>query len=67
MVVRVIDLIKWVFFLGGVRVTPVACIEVPRLGVESELQLTAYTTAHGNMRSELYLRPAPQLTTTPDL
>ena len=26
-------------------------IEVPRLGVKSELQLPAYTTAHGNTRS----------------
>ena len=26
-------------------------MEVPRLGVESELQLSAYTTAHGNARS----------------
>jgi len=26
-------------------------MEVPRLGVESELQLLAYTTAHGNAGS----------------
>ena len=26
-------------------------IEIPRLGVESELQLMAYTTAHGNAGS----------------
>ena len=26
-------------------------VEVPRLGVESELQLPTYTTAHGNVRS----------------
>ena len=43
----------WVFitvfcFLGP-HVWP---IEVPRPGVESELQLPAYTTAHGKARSE---------------
>ena len=26
-------------------------MEVPRLGIKSELQLPAYTTAHGNARS----------------
>ena len=37
-------------------------VEVPRLGVKSELQLLAYTTAHGSTRSELHLQPTPQLT-----
>ena len=40
-------------------------MEVPGLGVESELQLPAYTTATA-MRSELSLQPPPQLTATPD-
>ena len=38
-------------------------MEVPRLGVESELQLPAYTTATG---FELRLRPQPQLMATLD-
>ena len=37
-------------------------VEVPRLGVESGLQLPAYTTATG---SKQRLRPTPQLTATP--
>ena len=38
------------------------CMEVPRLGIELELQLPAYTTAtDSNTGSELRLRPAPQL------
>jgi len=36
-------------------------IEVPRLGVKSELQLLAYATAHSNARSKLSLQPTPQL------
>ena len=32
-------------------------MEVPRVGVESELQLTAYTTAHGNPLSEARIEP----------
>ena len=40
-------------------------MEVPRLGVESELQLPACITATGyNLGSELCLRPTPQLTAT---
>ena len=35
-------------------------MEVPSLGVESELELPAYTTAMQD------LRPTPQLTATPD-
>ena len=39
-------------------------MEVSRLGLESELQLLAYTTAHGNARSlnplsEAGIKPAP--------
>ena len=41
-------------------------MEVPRLGVEMELQLPAYTNSHSNSGSELRLRPTPQLTATPD-
>ena len=46
------------FFLGHV--------EVPRLGVEPELQLLAHTTATANAESELHLPPTPQLMATPD-
>ena len=41
-------------------------MEVPRLGVESELQLPAYATATAKAGSEPHLRPTPQLRTTPD-
>ena len=34
-------------------------MEVPRLGVESELQLPAYTAAHGNTRSLARIEPVP--------
>ena len=34
-------------------------MEVPRLGVESELQLPAYVIATANVRSKLYLQPIP--------
>ena len=37
----------WFFFLGPHP----QLMEVPRLGVKSELQLLAYTTAHSNARS----------------
>ena len=42
--------------------------EVPRLGVESELQLQLPGVHHScsNTRSEPHLRPTPQLMTTPD-
>ena len=42
-------------------------MEVPRLGVESELPLLAYTTATTTRGSEPRLRPTPQLTATPEL
>jgi len=41
-------------------------MEVPRLGVESELQLPAYTTATDIPGSDLCLGPTPQMTATPD-
>ena len=37
------------------------CMEVPRLGVESELQLLACANSHSNATSELHLRSMPQL------
>ena len=40
-------------------------MEVPRLGVTLELQLLTYTTAI-ETPGEPRLRPAPQLTATPD-
>ena len=39
-------------------------MEVPRLGVQSELQLLSTATATED--SELHLQPTPQLTATPD-
>ena len=41
-------------------------MEVSRPGVESELQLLAYPTAHSDVGSEPRLRPTPQLTAPPD-
>ena len=41
-------------------------IEVPKLGVDLELELPAYPTAMGNTRSEPCLRPTPQLIATLD-
>ena len=39
------------FFFGGVSLGPhLRHIEVPRLGVQLELQLSTYTIAHGNAR-----------------
>ena len=37
-------------------------MEVPRLGVESELQLLVYTHSHSNAVAEPHLQPTPQLT-----
>ena len=43
-------------------------MEVPRLGVQSELQLLVYTTGTNNhTRSEPRPQPIPQLTATPNL
>ena len=41
-------------------------LEVPRLGVEAELQLPAYTTATATTGSQPHLQPTTQLTATPD-
>ena len=42
-------------------------MEIPRLGIESEMELLAYTTATATPDpSERGLRPMPQLTGTPD-
>ena len=41
-------------------------MEVPRLGIELELSLLAYTRVTSNARSELCLRPTPQLMAMPD-
>jgi len=49
---------KFVFLFLPFRAAPMA-YEVPRLGVESELQLPAYTTATAT-------RDLPQLKATPD-
>ena len=44
--------LKKVFFLSFIFLGPhLRHMEVPRLGVESELQLLAYTKAHGNAGS----------------
>ena len=40
-------------------------MEVPRLGVESELQLPAYTTATATLDPSRHLQPTPQLAETP--
>ena len=41
-------------------------MEVPRLGVELELQPAGLRHSHSNTRSELHLGPTPQFTATPD-
>ena len=41
-------------------------MEILWLGVELELQLPAYATAHNKARSKPALWPAPQLSTMPD-
>ena len=41
-------------------------MDVPRLGVESELQVPAYATATAKVAPKLLLQPASQLTATPD-
>ena len=52
----------FVCFFGGPHLRP---MEVPRLRVELELQLPAYTSAiDRNVESELRLRPTPQLMVT---
>ena len=41
-------------------------MEVPRLGVESELQVLVDTTATSNLGYELHLQPSLKLMTTSD-
>ena len=41
-------------------------MDVPRLGVESELQLLVYATATATQDPKLCLRPTPQLTAMPN-
>ena len=41
-------------------------MDVPRLGVDSELQLLAYTRATATQDLEPCLSPTPQLMATPD-
>ena len=41
-------------------------MEIPRLGVETEVQLLTYTTATATRDTEPHLRPTPQLTATRD-
>jgi len=36
-------------------------MEVPRVGVQSELHLPAYAHSHSNTGSEPHLQPTPQL------
>ena len=55
----------FVFFLvgGGLHLQH---MDVSRLGVELELYLLACIYSHSNPRSEVHLRPTPQLTAMPD-
>ena len=58
---------SWVIFVLFIFLGPQPWhMEVPRLGVELELQLLAYTTATAT-KSELHLQPTLQLTATLDL
>ena len=41
-------------------------MEVPRLGVKSELLATSLRHSHSHAGSEPHLQPTPQLMTTPD-
>ena len=54
------------FFFFGFLGPHMRHVEVPRLEVESELQLPATATAAATMGSELCLWPTPQLMATPD-
>ena len=58
---RPLELFFFFCFLGP----PPQHMEVPRLGVEMELQLPASTTATATPRSEPRLQPIQQLTATP--
>ena len=51
----------WAFFFFFYFLWPhLQLMEVPKLGVESKLQLLAYTTATATRESETLLRPTPQ-------
>ena len=50
----------YLYFLG----LQVRDMEVPRLGIELELQLLAYTS-HSNSGSQLHPQPTPQLMAIP--
>ena len=41
-------------------------MEVPRLGVKSELKPAGLHHSHGNLESELHLQPTPQLSARTD-
>ena len=58
-----LSLVTAFFFFFVLRLHP-QHMEIPRLGVESELQLLVYTKAIA--RSELRLQPTPQLMATLD-
>ena len=53
------------FFLRFLELLPWH-MDVPRLGVELELQSLAYARATATQGSQPFLQPTPQLTATPD-
>ena len=68
------NLVLFIYYIIIVIIIIIICflglhprhMEVPRLGIKSELQLPAYGRSHSNARSKPHLQPAPQLTATPD-
>ena len=57
----------WLFWFAFFFLRPhLQHMEVPRLGVESELQLQVHTAAHSNAGSKRHLQPMPQLEAMPD-
>ena len=58
---------KWnFFFFFAFLGAHLQHMEVPKLGVQSELKLLAYITAIAMQESKLRLQPTPQLLATPD-
>ena len=58
---------KMIFFLSFVFLgLHMQHMEIPRLGVESELQAASRHHSHSNMGSKPRLRTTPQLMATPD-
>ena len=55
-----------IFLEGGFLGPYLWHMEVPRLGVKSDLQAAGLHHSHSNARSESSLRPTPQLTATLD-